>query len=165
MLDNLPPLLLAHLVAACLAMPLGLYQLVARQGTPGHALAGRLYVPAMLVCNLGALASYRPGTPFLPFHILALVSLYSLGSGLWSLRRWLRSRNADALKTHKIQMAYSWLGLMMAGISQVLTNQRFGIVDGFDPVSFWTMVVAVNAVLYAVGSWWLFKVLLRRQLA
>ncbi len=66
MLANLSPLLLAHLVAACLAMPLGLYQMLARQGTPGHALAGRLYVPAMLVCNIGALASFRPDTKFCP---------------------------------------------------------------------------------------------------
>ncbi|MBU6164795.1 MAG: DUF2306 domain-containing protein [Alphaproteobacteria bacterium] len=163
MLANLSPLLLAHLAAACLALPLGLHQLLARQGTPGHALAGRLYVPAMLLCNLGALASYRPGTPFLPFHILAFVSLWSLGSGMWALRKWLRHRNPDALKTHKIQMAYSWLGLAMAGISQVLTNHRFGIVDGFEPVRFWAMVVLINAALYAMGSWWLFRVLLRRQ--
>ncbi len=165
MLANLSPLLLAHLVAACLAMPLGAYQLLARQGTPGHALAGRLYVPAMLVCNLGALASYRPDTQFLPFHILAFVSLYSLASGMWALRKWLRTRDAAALKSHKIQMAYSWLGLMMAGFSQVLTNPRFGIIEGFAPVQFWTMVISLNVVLYVIGSWWLFKVLLRRQLA
>ena len=164
MLANLSPLLLAHLVAACLAMPLGLYQLTARQGTPGHALAGRLYVPAMLVCNIGALASFRPDTPFLPFHILALVSLYSLGSGMWALRKWLTNRQAADLRTHKIQMAYSWLGLMMAGISQVLTNHRFGIVDGFEPVRFWTMVIGINLLLYALGSWWLFGRLLKRQL-
>jgi len=165
MLANLSPLLLAHLVAACLAMPLGLYQMLARQGTPGHALAGRLYVPAMLVCNLGALASYRPDTKFLPFHILAFVSLYSLGSGMWALKKWLKGRNPDDLKTHKIQMAYSWLGLMMAGFSQVFTNPRFGIMEGFEPVQFWAMVIGLNVVMYAIGSWWLFRVLLRRQLA
>jgi uncharacterized membrane protein len=165
MLHDLSPLLLAHLVAACLAMPLGAYQLFAQQGTPGHALAGRLYVPAMLVCNLGALASFRPGTPFLPFHILAFVSLYSLASGMLALRRWLRARKPADLKTHKIQMAFSWLGLMMAGISQVLTNPRFGIMEGFAPLQFWAMVIGINAVLYAIGSWWLFGKLLKRHLA
>lgn len=164
MLANLSPLLIAHLAAACLAMPLGLYQLVARQGTPGHALAGRLYVPAMLVCNIGALASFRPDTLFLPFHILALISLYSLASGMWGLRKWLRAGNPDDLKTHKIQMAYSWLGLMMAGISQIITNNRFGIAEGFEPLRFWTLVIVVNLALYAVGSWWIFGRLLKRQL-
>lgn len=165
MLANLSPLLLAHLAAACIALPLGLYQLVARQGTPGHALAGRIYVPAMLIANIGALASFRPDTPFLPFHILALVSLYSLATGMLGLRRWLRDRQPADLKAHKIQMAYSWLGLAMAGVSQVATNPRFGIMSGFDPVAFWTVVVALNVALYAVGSWWIFRVLLRRQLA
>jgi uncharacterized membrane protein len=165
MLANLSPLLLAHLVAACLAMPLGLYQMLARQGTPGHALAGRLYVPAMLVCNIGALASFRPDTKFLPFHILAFVSLYSLVTGMWALRKWLKNRQPADLKAHKIQMAYSWLGLMMAGFSQVLTNPRFGIIEGFEPVQFWAMVIGLNVVLYAIGSWWLFGRLLKRQLA
>ncbi len=164
MLANLSPLLLAHLIAALISLPLGLYQLLARQGTPAHALIGRIYVPAMLLCNFGALASFRPGTPFLPFHILALVSLFSLGSGMWALRQWLRHRRPADLRGHKIQMAYSWLGLMMAGISQPLTNPRFGIMDGFEPVQFWTMVIGINVVLYAVGSWWLFRRLLKRQL-
>lgn len=163
MLANLSPLLIAHLAAACLALPLGLYQQLARQGTAGHALAGRIYVPAMLVANLGALASFRPDTKFLPFHILALVSLYSLGSGMLALRRWLRSRQPADLKIHKIQMAYSWLGLAMAGVSQIVTNPRFGIIDGFEPVQFWAMVVGLNVVLYALGSWWLFGRLLKRQ--
>lgn len=165
MLANLSPLLLAHFVAACLALPLGLYQLLARQGTPGHALAGRLYVPAMLLCNLGALASFRLDTQFLPFHILALVSLSSLGSGMWALRRWLQNRQPGDLKTHKIQMAYSWLGLMMAGVSQVLTNPRFGIIEGYEPVRFWGLVIGLNLLLYAIGSWWLFGRLLKRDLA
>jgi uncharacterized membrane protein len=165
MLANLPPLLIAHLAAACLAIPLGLYQLTARQGTPGHALAGRIYVPAMLVCNLAALATFRPGTPFILFHILALVSLFSLGAGMLALRRWLRDRNPADLRSHKINMAYSWLGLMMAGASQVLTNHRFGIAEGFEPVTFWSMFAAINVTLYAVGSWWIFRRLLARQLA
>lgn len=164
MLANLSPLLIAHLSAACLAMPLGLYQMVARQGAPGHALAGRLYVPAMLVCNLGALATFRPDTKFLPFHILAFVGLYSLTSGMLALRRWLRRRDPADLKKHKIQMAYSWLGLMMAAFSQVLTNPRFGIMQGFEPAQFWLMLIGLNAALDAVGSWWLFGRLLRRQL-
>ena len=49
--------------------------------------------------------------------------------------------------------------------SQVLTNQRFGIIAGFAPVQFWAMVIGINVVLYAVGSWWLCERLLKRQLA
>ena len=164
MLDNLPPLLIAHLAAACLAIPIGCYQLTARQGTPAHALLGRIYVPTMLVCNLTALATFRPDTPFLFFHFLAFVSLYSLVTGMLSLRRWLRDRKPADLKAHKVQMAYSWLGVMMAGASQVLVNPRFGIVEGFDKVTFWTVFAVVNIVLYVAGTWWIFGKLLKRQL-
>jgi uncharacterized membrane protein len=169
MLSNLPPLLLAHFIAACFALPLGLYQLLARQGTPGHALAGRIYVPAMLLCNLAALATLASGEArgfaFSPFHVLALVSLYSLGSGMLALRRWLRARQPDDLRIHKIQMAYSWLGLFMAGVSQFLVNDRFGIAPAYEPMRFWTSFAVINAVLYAVGTWWIFARLLKRNLA
>lgn len=164
MLDNLPPLLIAHFAAASLALPIGFYQLVARQGTPAHALLGRIYVPTMLVCNLTALATFRPDTSFLFFHFLAFVSLYSLGAGMLALRRWTRMRKPEDLKAHKINMAYSWLGLAMAGVSQVLTNRRFGITEGFDPLTFWTTFALLNMLLYAVGSWWIFRRLLARQL-
>lgn len=167
MLADLPPLLIAHFAAAMLALPLGLYQLVARQGTPVHALTGRIYVPAMLVCNIAALGTFVPGSArtlhMSPFHILALVSLWSLGSGMLALRRWLRDRRPDDLRTHKIQMAYSWLGLFMAGVSQFLVNDRYGIAPAFEPVRFWSSFAAINLVLYLAGSWWIFGRLLKRQ--
>jgi hypothetical protein len=50
-------------------------------------------------------------------------------------------------------------------VSQVLTNHRFGIAEGFEPVQFWTSVVVLNVALYAIGSWWIFSRLLKRDLA
>ena len=167
MFAQLSPLLLAHLAAAVLALPLGLFQVIAKQGTPSHALAGRIYVPAMLIANLSALATFAPGDPrstaMLPFHVLAFVSLYSLASGMFALRRWLRHRKQADLKTHKVQMAYSWLGLLMAGISQYLVNDRWGVAPSFSRVQFWTAFTALNLALYVVGSWWIFGRLLKRQ--
>ncbi|WP_310497001.1 DUF2306 domain-containing protein [Sandarakinorhabdus sp.] len=161
MLANLSPLLLAHLTAVLIAMPLGFHQLTRPQGTPAHALLGRIYIAAMLIANIGALASFRPETRFIPFHILAIVSLVTMATGMWALRRWLMLRNPAHLRTHKIQMAFSWIGLMMAGASQVLTNNRFGIVEGFTPTTFWVSVVGLNLAMYALGSWWVFRRLLR----
>lgn len=88
----------------------------------------------MLVRNIGALSTFWPDTRLLPFHILAFVRIYSLGSGTWALKKWLRNHQPGDLKTHKIEMADSWLGLMMAGASQVLANPHFGIIEGFAPV-------------------------------
>ena len=53
----------------------------------------------------------------------------------------------------------------MAGVSQILANPRFGIVAGFEPLTFWSMVVGMNLVMYLIGSWWIFGRLLKRDLA
>ncbi|GGI90044.1 hypothetical protein GCM10007973_28010 [Polymorphobacter multimanifer] len=161
MFANLSPLILAHLVASSIALPLGLHQLTIGQGTPRHALLGRIYIIAMLLALLTALATFRPGTPFLPFYILAFVGLYSLIAGTVALRRWLRRREPKHLRAHKINMAFSWLGLAMAGVSQISSNPRFGIVQGLDPVGFWVWLILLNLCLYGIGSWWIFARLVR----
>lgn len=126
-----------------------------------HAMMGRVYVAAMLVANITALASYRPGTPLIVFDVLAVIGLASLGQGVLGLRRWLRTRDPAALRSHQTGMAYSWLGLAMAGVSQPISNPRFGIAAAMTPTEFWMLLAGVNIVLYAVGSWWLFARLLR----
>lgn len=161
-MPDIPPLLWCHFLASAVALPVGLHQLTAPQGTPRHAGLGRLYIGAMLVALLTALASFRPDTPFLPFHILALVGLASLIAGTLSLKRWLRHRQPAALRAHKINMAYSWLGLAMAGVSQLISNPRFGVAPALGPAAFWSLLAAANVIMYAAGSWWLFRRLLAR---
>ena len=161
-MPGLSPLLWCHFIASAIALPVGLHQLGAAQGTPRHAGLGRLYIVAMLVALATALASFQPGTRFLPFHILALVGLASLIAGTLSLRRWLRERRPAALRAHKINMAYSWLGLAMAGVSQLISNPRFGVAPALGPAAFWSLLAAANVVMYAAGSWWLFRRLLPR---
>ncbi len=161
-MHTIPPILWRHFAAAAIALPLGLHQLTARQGTPRHAGLGRVYIAAMLVALLSALASFRRDTPFLPFHILAFVGLGSLIGGTLALRRWLRTRSPAALRSHKINMAYSWLGLAMAGVSQFIGNPRFGFAPAPGPAAFWTVLLVANLVMYAAASWWLFRHLLRR---
>ncbi|KPF61840.1 hypothetical protein IP88_15405 [alpha proteobacterium AAP81b] len=162
MSHSIPPLLWVHFIAAAIALPVGLHQLTAPQGSPRHATLGRLYIAAMAVALLSALASFRPDTRFLPFHILALVGLGSLIAGTLALRRWLRDRQPADLRRHKINMAYSWLGLAMAGVSQYISNPRFGFAPALGPTGFWTLLAIANIGMYALGSWWLFGRLLRR---
>jgi len=157
MLANIPPLLWVHFLTALIALPLGLWQLVAAKGTQGHRLLGRIYVPVMLICLLSALATYRPSTQFLFFHILALVGLWSLSDGMRNQRRWLREGNPAALRSHKITMGYSWLGLFMAFVSQMLVNPRFGINDFAFGWTYWAVFALINLLIYAAGSWWIFK--------
>lgn len=158
----IPPVLWVHFIASAIALPIGLHQLIARQGTPRHAGLGRLYIVAMFIALTTALASFRPDTRFPPFHILAIVGLGSLVAGTLALRRWLRDRAPADLRRHKINMAYSWLGLAMAGVSQYISNPRFGFAPALGQTGFWTLLALANILMYAIGSWWLFARLLRR---
>ena len=157
MFADMPPLIWVHFLTALVALPLGLTQLLAAKGTPVHRLLGRIYVPVMLVCLLSALTTITDGTQFLFFHILALVGLWSLWSGMRNLRRWLKGGDPAHLRAHKIDMGYSWLGLFMAGVSQALVNPRFGLAEFTSGWTYWTMFAAINIVIYAAGSWWIFR--------
>lgn len=160
MFADMPPLIWIHFIASLIALPLGLTQLLAAKGTPVHRLLGRIYVPVMLVALLTALASYRPGTPFLFFYLLAFVGLWSLFDGMLNLRRWLRGGESRHLRAHKISMAYSWLGLFMAAVSQLLVNPRFGLSNFALGLAYWSVFAGINIAIYAVGSWWIFRRLL-----
>jgi uncharacterized membrane protein len=161
MFANIPPLLWVHFVGAMIALPLGLQQLLGAKGTKGHKRAGQIYIVVMLVTLLSALATFRPDTPFLPFHILAFVGLSSLLLGMRALRNWLATRDAAALRSHKINMAYSWLGLAMAGVSQVASNPRFGVAQSMTMTQFWVVLLGLNLAMYALGSVWIFRSLVR----
>lgn len=162
MFANIPPLIWVHFAAALVALPLGLQQLLGDKGTPTHRRNGYIYVVAMLLALISALASFRPGTPFLPFHILAIVGLFSLTAGMLALRRWLRDRNPADLRRHKIDMGYSWLGLGMAGVSQIASNPRFGLAPPLGSVQFWAVLLVLNLAMYAAGSAWIFRKLARQ---
>jgi len=162
MFADLPPLILVHFLASLVALPLGAIQLFAPKGTPVHRLLGAIYIPVMLVALLSALATYRPGAQLLFFYILALVGLFSLGSGTINLARWLRSRDPARLRSHMIDMAFSWLGLFMAGVSQLLINPRFRIADFTSGWIYWTFFAVINIIIYGAGNWWIFRRLVPR---
>lgn len=151
MLANLTPMLWLHFVAVLAALVAGVVQLLGPKGTARHRLGGRAYVVVMLCGNLGALTSYRLG--FGVFHILAIVSLVSLALGLRALADWRRTGDPERLRSHRIHMAFSYLGLVMAGVSQALLNPRFGIVEAMPPAAYWGVFAAVNVTLYGLGSW------------
>lgn len=156
MFANIPPLIWVHFMSTLIALPLGLHQLRAQKGTNLHRRNGYIYTVTMILALLSALAAYRPGTPFLPFHILAFVGLYSLGTGMLALRRWLREKNPIDLRRHKINMGYSWVGLGMAGVSQFASNPRFGLAPPMGTATFWGVLIVLNLVMYAVGTAWIF---------
>ena len=155
MFDNLSPMLWIHFVAVTAALGIGVWQLVTPKGGANHRRAGWLYVAAMLLGNFGALNSYRLGINL--FHFFAIVSLVSLFFGLRAMRRWQATGAPEWLRKHRINMGYSYLGLVMAGVSQFATNPRFGLAPEMGPLAFWGSFAVVNLVMYAVGSWLIFR--------
>ena len=141
-----------HFLAGLAALVLGLLVFLLPKGTRVHRAAGTAYVAAMLVVCLSAFGIYaingRPGV----FHVLAAVSLTSLTLGMLNLRRWRRTREPARLAAHYQHMAYSYLGLFMAFVSQMLVNPRF--VGDWVPgrTAFALALIAINLALYAAGS-------------
>lgn len=111
-----------HVVAAGAALVLGLVVLVRRKGDAAHVRLGRLYVGVMLAVSFPVLfvhdATGRPG----PFHALAVVSLLTTALGWLSARR--RPRSRPGVGAHATLMAWSFAGVLTAGLAQV-ANQRW----------------------------------------
>lgn len=155
MFANLTPQLWLHFVAVSAALVIGLALLLAVKGTRNHRRAGWLYVTAMLLGNTAALTSYRLGINI--FHVFAIVSLVSLFFGLRAIRRWRATEDPKWLKSHRINMGFSYLGLVMAGVSQFATNPRFGMAETMTPLQFWGLFAVINVAMYAAGSWLIFR--------
>lgn len=116
---------LAHVVAAVLALTTGGLALRAPKGLRRHVVAGRTYAGSMLALNFAALMTYqetgRPGI----FHVLAVASLVILAAGLASFILG-RTRDAAAVARHGIFMAWSYVGLVSAGIAQLVAATTRG---------------------------------------
>ena len=110
----------AHVAAACGALVLGAVVLRLSKGTAWHVRLGRLYVVVMLVVTVPALLVYdTTGAPG-PFHVLAVVSLVTVGLGWLSAPRRLRGRSGSV--PHASWMLWSYIGLATAGVGQLLNS-------------------------------------------
>lgn len=132
----------AHVVAASVALALGLIVLARRKGDIWHVRLGRLYVATMLVVALPVLFVYditgRPG----PFHVLAVVSLFTTALGWLHVRR--RGHTGLGVVAHATFMAWSWIGVLTAGLAQLANHE-------WPELSPWP-VLAVVAVATLTGA-------------
>lgn len=130
----------AHVVAASIALVVGLAVLARRKGDSWHVRLGRLYVAAMLAVAVPVLFVYditgRPG----PFHVLAVLSLLTTALGWLSVRR--RGRSHPGVVPHATFMSWSWIGVLTAGVAQ-LANHEW---PGESP---WPVLVVVGVATLA----------------
>ncbi len=164
MLDGLGPLLIVHVAAAMVAIASGAAVFALRKGTRWHRRIAYVYVAAMIVTT--SVVAFVPAT-ILPFgksgwgffHLFILVGFVSSVLGVFGLVQWRRTRQRRWLRMHQIRFAFSYAGLLMAGLSQVATNARFGIVTDLEPAAFWISFSISNGAILAVAMFFVHRYL------
>lgn len=105
----------AHVAAAFAALVFGFVVVVLPKGTELHRALGMGYTTAMVVLNIAALMIYRASGHFGPFHLLALLSLATIGGGIVAVSR-------GRIGRHYQMMTFSYFGLLSAGVTQLLVQ-------------------------------------------
>lgn len=109
-----------HFAAALIALILGPIIMFRRKGDKTHRWLGRIWAICMLCITVSALVMYDMlGRPNL-FHFFAIVSLATLIPGVWSIRKYKKSRNPAHLLTHQYCMVWAFFGLAAAGLWQII---------------------------------------------
>lgn len=103
---------LVHLVSGIVAIIFGGVVLVLRKGTALHRKAGYAYVVSMVVLILSSFGIYRLFGKFGIFHVLSLVSTFSLVAGMLPMFK--KQRTAADYETHFKRMYWSVVGLYAA---------------------------------------------------
>jgi uncharacterized membrane protein len=131
-----------HIASALVALGAGAAVLRRRKGTPWHRRMGWVYAAGMILLNATALMIYRLTGAFGPFHVGALFSLVTVGMGTAAAVR--RTPPGRWLERHYRWMAFSYVGLVAAAVSEVGTR-----IPGFR---FWWAVVAASALVIGLGA-------------
>jgi uncharacterized membrane protein len=116
-----------HLVSSVIAMLLGAYMLWADKGTSNHKKIGYLYCMSMLSVNITAFGIYHLWGKFGVFHGFALLSLFTLLSGMVPI---LVRYNARSIGLHLSFMYWSVIGLYCAFVSEVLVRLPIPFLKG-----------------------------------
>lgn len=154
-MSDLSILLQVHILAALAALILGAIVFSLPKGGLAHRQFASAYVIAMVVTT--GVVAFVPATVLRFgesgwgfFHLFIVVGGVSSVVGAFALKRWKVTRDPEWLRNHQVRFAFSYAGLLMAGISQVFTNPRFGIVETLSVNTFWAVFGAINlAILVA----------------
>lgn len=114
------PLLLAHMIPALIAVPLGAWVLFSRKGNSLHRYAGRIWAALMLITAITSLWITGLNAPhWSPIHILSLVVIFFIPVAIY--RAW-----QGDIANHKRHMRNMYFGLLAAGAFAALPGRTFG---------------------------------------
>lgn len=132
---------LIHLISAIMALITGTIVLFSTKGTRSHRITGYWYIVSMLILNGTAFGLFQLFGRFGPFHVAALVSLFSLLMGVLPLLN--RQASNKWLFRHLTWMYYSVIGLYAAFASEIIVR--------IPGLPFTAMVVTVSITVTGVG--------------
>jgi uncharacterized membrane protein len=105
-------ILIIHTLAGIVALIAGAINLLRTKGTPRHRQMGWLYAAAMYLLIGTSFFIYEVFGRFGAFHILAIVSGFTLTLGLYFPLR--RRHDPGWLEHHYFWMGFAYIGLVMA---------------------------------------------------
>jgi len=110
-----------HTALAFAALLMGGYQLASKKGTRSHKFIGRIWVTAMFIVALSSffINEIRLIGPFSPIHLLSLLVLHSVVTGMLAIRSGNIKEHAKSMK-----MLY-FFGLILAGIFTLAPGRVF----------------------------------------
>lgn len=108
-----------HVIFAIAALIIGAVVAFQPKGDSRHRLLGYFYAIFLFSVNISALLVYEEAVGIGPFHILAIVSLFTLVSGF--IPAFLRRPASSWLELHAYFISWSYVGLVAAGVAQLVT--------------------------------------------
>jgi uncharacterized membrane protein len=129
---------LIHLISGVFALIFGGAVLIAKKGTQTHRKVGYVYVLSMAVLIISSFFVYRLFGRFGLFHVLSLVSTFSLLAGMVPMFK--KIRTPKDYETHFKRMYWSVAGLYAAFAAESFVRiPKFG---GFWQAVAWSFVLA-----------------------
>lgn len=129
---------LTHLISGIIAIILGGLVLILKKGTKIHRQIGYGYVFSMIILLASSFGIYRLFGKFGIFHVLSIVSTFSLVAGMLPMLK--QNRTPSDLETHFKRMYWSVAGLYAAFAAESFVRiPKFG---GFWSAVAWSFILA-----------------------
>jgi len=140
-----------HLICAFAALITGPTIFFRRKGTRSHRWIGYVYFVSMVVLNIAALFSYRLTGGANLFHGAAVASMATIIPAIYYVWRFKRTRKRGHMIAHGMFMSWSYFGLVMAFISEIVTRQFPALLHGSGG---WASFILFVGTLMALTGWW-----------
>ncbi len=108
-----------HIIGALSAYLFAFLLFTQRVASTRHRIFCIGYAVAMLTAALSGFGIYNWGHPSV-FHVFSVITLVSISRGWYAVHQYRQSRDRGHLMNHYFNMAYSFMGINLAAIAQLM---------------------------------------------